>query len=300
MRDIDRCCLYWIRLPEHTDIFTQGYVGITNNFEYRLYQHINNSGNPKQYKNYRTEFRVALESRNFIATKILEATREYCLDVEAKLRPEWVVGWNLAKGGNGGFGTHGLTGCPEFKIFTYVKSVISDSNGDLWLHRNWCDSDGVESFVKFYKENKTDQTEMRLPRKGEVSENTVRFITRSEINHEINRKYDIGDGIKRSVSEIGKLLNIRPNTISTNLSRGYTIRQACGLDSKCRKVIIDGVEFNYDGNLTDFEIFEVKKNFEEGSTIRAISKIVPSSESNLSRLIKRFNFKRKINERTVD
>ena len=38
-------CVYWIHTKDHTDIFTQGYVGITNNLERRSFRHFNYSDN---------------------------------------------------------------------------------------------------------------------------------------------------------------------------------------------------------------------------------------------------------------
>jgi hypothetical protein len=224
------------------------------------------------------------------------------MEVERKLRPSIFTGWNKAIGGDGGTNhKHGMTGTPEFKILTYLKS-FARKNENVWLCEKWSNpGTGTKDFVEFYKSMKADDCEMKLPVVGEISESTVRFLPRREINQERSRTYDIGDGILRTVQEIGQMLGIRPNTISTNMSRGYTLRQSCGLDPKpTRVVVIDGAEFKYSGPLTEDEIHTIKFHVEQGYTTREISKLVPMSESNLSRIITRFNLRKDFNARAVD
>ena len=38
-------CVYWIHCSNHTDIFTQGYVGVTKRFERRIWEHLKLNGN---------------------------------------------------------------------------------------------------------------------------------------------------------------------------------------------------------------------------------------------------------------
>ena len=32
--------VYWIHLPEHTDMFSEGYIGVTENIKRRYYEHL--------------------------------------------------------------------------------------------------------------------------------------------------------------------------------------------------------------------------------------------------------------------
>lgn len=91
--------VYWIHLPEHNDMFSEGYVGVSNNSRKRYKQHFTLMENEKHenvhllraYKKYGTVFEYSI---------ILEAEEEYCYDIERKLRPTKDIGWNIAEGGN--------------------------------------------------------------------------------------------------------------------------------------------------------------------------------------------------------
>jgi predicted GIY-YIG superfamily endonuclease len=87
--------LYWIRLESHTDITSEGYVGITNDFTKRMLKHSRcDDGSEILYnaiKKYGWE--------NLIKTIMLEGSEEYGLDMENKLRPSERIGWNIAIGG---------------------------------------------------------------------------------------------------------------------------------------------------------------------------------------------------------
>jgi predicted GIY-YIG superfamily endonuclease len=86
--------VYWIHHPEHTDMFTQGYVGITNNTKKRFEGHKNRPAN--------AHLKHAIKKYgwdNLLKTVILVADETYCLMIETKLRAENKIGWNLVKGG---------------------------------------------------------------------------------------------------------------------------------------------------------------------------------------------------------
>jgi hypothetical protein len=75
-------------------MFSQGYVGISNNFEVRLRNHKSKPTN--------THMRNAINKYgwdNLIKEKILIASQEYCITIEKQLRPEDFIGWNQTAGG---------------------------------------------------------------------------------------------------------------------------------------------------------------------------------------------------------
>jgi len=86
--------LYWIRLPEHKDFLSEGYIGISNNVNYRL----------KQHKNYATNAHLANAIKkygwdNLIKEVVLIANESYCLMMEKIIRAKENIGWNIAIGG---------------------------------------------------------------------------------------------------------------------------------------------------------------------------------------------------------
>lgn len=223
------CCVYWIRAPTHTDIFREGYVGISQNFEHRLNQHIYNSQNPKQWKNYRTVFREVLASGEYLADIILLGNRGYCLEIEQKLRPTWKIGWNIAKGGDGGVGTHGLSGSRLAK--TYYNLITRARIEGEEFYKEWIGRDGLVNFASFY--NQLPEGELTLAERGKgYNPSNLIKLGRSELRRIQSAVHDIGDGRLYSIAELSEKFDIRANTISTNLARGFTIRQAVGLDKK--------------------------------------------------------------------
>lgn len=86
--------VYWIRHQDHTDMFHQGYIGVSKNVEKRWYDHKTYTENA-HLKNAITKYGWD----NLVKEVVLIADDDYCLDIEAKLRPTDQLGWNIVKGG---------------------------------------------------------------------------------------------------------------------------------------------------------------------------------------------------------
>lgn len=87
-------CVYWIHRPEHTDIMSQGYIGVSKKFDRRMWEHFALTQN--------RHLKFAIHKYgwdNLIKKQLLIAEKEYCLDIERKLRPTDKIGWNLVAGG---------------------------------------------------------------------------------------------------------------------------------------------------------------------------------------------------------
>ena len=76
--------LYWLHLPEHTDLFTQGYVGVTANPQRRFSSH---------------KFNFSDIAKELVMDIICIADKIYCYSIENKLRPFRNLGWNKSVGG---------------------------------------------------------------------------------------------------------------------------------------------------------------------------------------------------------
>lgn len=88
------CALYWIRLPEHTDMLSEGYIGISKDANARWKWHRKSKENP--------HLKSAIEKYGFdhlVKQIVLIADKPYCLDIERKLRPSRKIGWNIEIGG---------------------------------------------------------------------------------------------------------------------------------------------------------------------------------------------------------
>jgi hypothetical protein len=73
---------------------SQGYVGVSMNAEKRFNQHL------KRTQNRHLGFAIKKHGwENLVKSVLLISTKEYCLDIERKLRPADKIGWNLTAGG---------------------------------------------------------------------------------------------------------------------------------------------------------------------------------------------------------
>ncbi len=89
--------VYWIHLPEHTDVATQGYVGVSNDFDSRMAKHEMTSNSI--IENVKDKYGWEC----LIKEVLLVGTKDYCYDIEKFLRPSDHIGWNINQGGNGGW-----------------------------------------------------------------------------------------------------------------------------------------------------------------------------------------------------
>lgn len=89
---MENYCLYWIHYPEHTSPESEGYIGITKDFDKRILTH------SSRVKSAHIKNRI---NSGAIPTILHEGlTKEQAEQLEEKYRPSENIGWNIAKGGN--------------------------------------------------------------------------------------------------------------------------------------------------------------------------------------------------------
>jgi hypothetical protein len=90
--------LYWIRHKDHTDPYTQGYIGISTRLEkrWREHQRCIENNNPKQLFH-----RLAIKAGGWddLVCEILDET-DNAGSHEYVYRQRWYIGWNEAPGGD--------------------------------------------------------------------------------------------------------------------------------------------------------------------------------------------------------
>ena len=89
-------CVYWIREQSHTDMMSQGYIGVSSNADKRFTAH------KEMNRGTNAHLRHAIKKYgwdNLIKSVLIYAEKDYCLDIERKLRPANKIGWNLTVGG---------------------------------------------------------------------------------------------------------------------------------------------------------------------------------------------------------
>jgi len=90
------CYLYWIRKTTDTDIFTEGYIGITINPDARWKSHLYKAKTSK--RNHKL-YNALRKSSDFKLQILVCSSIDYCLSLENKLRPVANIGLNHAEGG---------------------------------------------------------------------------------------------------------------------------------------------------------------------------------------------------------
>lgn len=93
--------VYWIHLPEHTDMFTEGYIGVTVALvSTRFSQHKHRARKLQGSKHQTTLGNAILKYKDsLMLTKVCICSQEYALHLEKSLRPSPNIGWNIAIGG---------------------------------------------------------------------------------------------------------------------------------------------------------------------------------------------------------
>jgi group I intron endonuclease len=90
----DTYSVYWIKKSEHSNVYDEGYVGISKNVKRRFTDH-------KNSKNRKSLVHNAINKYNDIECIVLfeGLSADQAKDVERQYRPNEGIGWNLAKGG---------------------------------------------------------------------------------------------------------------------------------------------------------------------------------------------------------
>lgn len=105
--------VYWIHLPEHTDMFSEGYIGFTSKtakerFKGHMFDSVSSRSGCEVLKR-----AIRKYGERLIISTICICSNDYGLYLERSLRPTPHIGWNIAVGG----------GAPMFGRF-HTKDVI--------------------------------------------------------------------------------------------------------------------------------------------------------------------------------
>lgn len=92
--------VYWIRAEHHSDIKSEGYVGVSKNAKKR-WEYGHKWAHAKgRHDNPKLSHAIAKYGwESLVKTVVVIADESYCYDLENKLRPSNEIGWNLVPGG---------------------------------------------------------------------------------------------------------------------------------------------------------------------------------------------------------
>lgn len=188
--------IYWIRKEEHTDVYTQGYVGITSGtLKERVRSHKKNkkssivAGKLRKYDNLVCEVLHTVE------------TLEEALVLEGEYRPTQNVGWNLQRGGNLGVE-------PEWYFIPENREKHSMKTSEA-TRRGIAVKDTTEARSKRAKENHLKNKDSY---KGLVvgEKNPRALLTRVDV--ELIKYQLISNGM--SNPDIAEIFDVKPYVIS--------------------------------------------------------------------------------------
>lgn len=116
MNNLKQAVIYWIRLPEHTDIMSEGYVGVTQNFKRRMNEHYRDIKTGKHANPFLVNVANKYGWNNLIKEIVISGDEKFCYNHENDIRPIEKTGWNLSRGGHRGPGRKkGSPGSPGKK-----------------------------------------------------------------------------------------------------------------------------------------------------------------------------------------
>jgi hypothetical protein len=93
----EKCYVYWLHLPEHTDISSQGYIGVSIDPKQRLWEHKNDARKETHHNKYLERI---INKHELIQSIIFTGNIKECYTYEEELRPTKNIGWNLNRGGD--------------------------------------------------------------------------------------------------------------------------------------------------------------------------------------------------------
>jgi len=87
--------VYWYHLSSHSDVLSEGYIGVTNCPKRRHWEHV--TGRGKCVHLYEAFLKYGADK--ILKDVVFSGTRDECFQEEIRLRPKPNIGWNIVSGG---------------------------------------------------------------------------------------------------------------------------------------------------------------------------------------------------------
>jgi len=207
--------IYWYKLKEHIDPYTQGYIGFTNNLDRRNKEHHYRYENPAN-GNAHPIFYKAIHKYGWEAIEqiVLYTTdnKEEALAKEKEYRPDKSIGWNCTVGG--GYcpdwtGKHHTEEAKE-KIANAHKGKVSPLKG---MKNRWTDEQR-KTIGNFHKGKTISKEQVEIVR----AKNRANHSTCSPI-HLVHRSEPEKVYKFHSISEASRQLDIPLSRLKSKVQR---------------------------------------------------------------------------------
>lgn len=117
--------IYWIRTKEHSDMYSEGYIGVTRNLNRRIKTHKHLAEN-NAHVNEKLKESLVLFKDSILIDVIFSGEEQECYDKEFELRPRKNIGWNIDIGGKGC--NSGTSGMKMTESFCQKRSIYMIGN----------------------------------------------------------------------------------------------------------------------------------------------------------------------------
>lgn len=219
----NKACVYWIR-PEGCDDIYQGYVGVTKDLRQRLSGHVSAI---LDGCGYHEDFRSCVLSGNAIVSVEMVGSCEDCLTLEFQLRPNKRLGWNKHEGGQT---QHKRSEDIAYRALKRLKN-IAKGIPNLVIDEILNTQKGIDEFLSFYDKEVHSGRILVLPDSGLVNLSTIEVTTRSILNRRKN-KHEFENGVVINISDLAESLMVKPNTIVTQIRRGWSYNKIIEVNSR--------------------------------------------------------------------
>ncbi len=207
-RMLDLAEVYWIHLPEHTDMFAQGYIGVTSKTAQERYKvHVAKALCKTTKKGYLHNVIKKYGKDNLIVETICICEDDYAYDLENKLRPTHSIGWNLATGGS-----NPVKHIPP--VSDEVRAIMSKN-----FKKTWTSPEYLEKARETVNERRVAEPV------------TERFWRRGSMSNPVNAKLDLlydeysKDNLAFShelLSRVGEKINPKNLQVVTRVVRKFS------------------------------------------------------------------------------
>ncbi len=218
-----KACVYWIR-PEGCKDICQGYVGVTKDLRKRLSGHISAI---LDGHGYHEDFRSCVLSGNAMVSVEMVGRYEDCLALEFQLRPNKRLGWNKYESGQT---KHKRSEDVAYKALKRLKN-IAKGRPELAIDEILNTQKGIDEFLNFYDKEVHSGRILVLPSSGLVSLSTIEVTTRSILNRR-KKKHKFENGVVINISDLAESLTVKPNTIVTQIRRGWSYDKIIEVNSR--------------------------------------------------------------------
>ena len=295
------CYLYWIRAVGMSDMFSEGYIGITSNIHQRIRSH---KGRLESCTDDISEkFVEAYHNNDKLIMQILSSGTRGEMEVdEYLLRPSTNIGWNSKCGGGGR--AYSEKYFSQKVVLTFRRMIKSYSD---FCDPNFKTDKGLDLFCTSFLQvdvPKHHSIVLEDESRGFYLDNLVVKKTQQYCELEGFLFYE---GRYLTRIEASKLFRVHKKTIDKRMQYGFTPRQAVGLDKHIRKNEVrfelgDKEVFIQNTGSTNMDVEFYKEAYVHyTSGNRTFTKFCKDNGmfgANVTRLFKKFGLKSKIDLRS--